>query len=235
MDRSLHGGSAEDPPHEPDALMGIWGDEGLSEGRRERRSTREDASGRATRERPAKGASRGAATEAGQSSEVGGDGQDLRRHQELRELERYSRSVQEENYEELRRQHVRAERQVILPRGLGDSSDTRGTPTIYTTPTEEASPPADEDMQGHELPDVAEGLALGDPASDATDEDIAGPTFFRQLTHTIKDNHLLLENQIYQQRQLTEIYRRFQNSKRLDDVTFSVGSTSSSTRQFSEH
>ena len=60
-------------------------------------------------------------------------------------------------------------------------------------------------------------------------------TFLRQLTHTIKDNHLLLENQIYQQRQLTEIYRRFQNSKRLDDVTFSVGSTSSSTRQFSEH
>ena len=60
-------------------------------------------------------------------------------------------------------------------------------------------------------------------------------TFLRQLTHTIKDSHLLLENQIYQQRQLTEIYRRFQNSKRLDDVTFSVGPTTSSTRQFSEH
>ena len=89
-----------------------------------------------------------------------GDGQDLRRHLELRELEQYHRSIHEGNYEELRRQH-QVGGQALLSGGAGDSSGTRETSSI--TPTEEEERLSEEGGQvQHGQPGAVEDPVLGD-------------------------------------------------------------------------
>ena len=190
-EESQRGGSADDRREDPDEHMGIWREEHEDENR----STPEEGT-RATAEQSAKGMSKGRPTTGSASGS-----QDLSRHQELRDLESYERSRQEEAFEELRRQHLREERrEIIWPRGPDDSSETRGTPTVYTTPTSpwqlERSPPhplhvtpstpvqpeeVEEEggLQDQELPGVEEGLALlEEPSSDDTPADIAGPAHY---------------------------------------------------------
>ena len=100
-----------------------------------------------------------------------GDGQDLRRHLEMRELERYHRSIHEENYEELRRQH-RIEGRSLPTRDPGDSSDTRATSTITPTEEEELFPNIfeEEDQEQHGQPGAVEDPVLGDPMLQGEEE-----------------------------------------------------------------
>ena len=71
-----------------------------------------------------KGVSKGGSRASADVPTSGASHQDLRRHQEIRELEQYSRSVQEENYEELRRQHLQASRGLLRGEAEDPSEET---------------------------------------------------------------------------------------------------------------